>query len=416
MRGISAVPSYVVLQANTLCNLACTYCYFPERALHQPMPQAVAGAAAETVNRWAVSDPDFAVVWHGGEPLAAGRPALTALMEPFTGVSHQVQTNATLINDEWCQFFSERRVRVSVSVDGPEELNDHRVIRGFGRPAYRRIIKGIEALRRNGLDFAALCVVSNPRPGLATQLYDYFLGLGCDALGISIEEQEGVNERVNDAGDDAVRAFWAELVAAWRGNPKIRVREIDHAIGYLVAVSEGRVGGVLPSAIDPMPMITPDGRVYLLSPELAGFSDRRNGDFSSGNVLQTPLDEIVAEAIVTPSWITEFVSGVEACRATCEYFGFCGGANAGNRYFEHGRFDQTRTNHCRNSKIRLLEGMLDHVDPRGRLAGAIDPVEERIHQAADEIALLVAEITSTAAITDRCDGTGTFYNWNNRPR
>ena len=46
--------------------------------------------------------------------------------------------------------------------------------------------------------------------------------------------------------------------------------------------------------------------------------------------------------------------------ASCPYFGFCGGAHAANRYFEHGRFDVTETDHCRNSKIRLLEGVLDH--------------------------------------------------------
>jgi uncharacterized protein len=99
--------------------------------------------------------------------------------------------------------------------------------------------------------------------------------------------------------------------------------------------------------------------VVLLSPELAGFEDPRYGDFSSGNVLTTPLGEILAGATGTP-WIREFLTGVEACRATCPYFGFCGGAHAANRYFEHGRFDGTTTDHCRNSKIRLLEGVLDH--------------------------------------------------------
>ncbi|MBT8225430.1 MAG: radical SAM protein [Dactylosporangium sp.] len=413
MRGISPVPGYVVMQANTLCNLACTYCYLPDRAFHRPTPVAVARAVAESTDRWAADDPGFAIVWHGGEPLAAGRPALAALMEPFGDVEHQVQTNATLINDDWCRFFSARRMRVSVSVDGPEECNDHRVIRGFGRPAYPRIIKGIEALRRNGVPFAALCVVSNPRPGLASRLYDYFLELGCDALGVSIEEQEGVNERANDAGDDAVRTFWAELAAAWRRDPSLRIREIDHVLGYAGALLAGAEDRVLPRRIDPTPMISPDGRAFLLSPELAGFTDPGYGDFSAGNVLRRPLNDIVSEAIVSASWVTEFVSGVEACRRTCPYFGFCGGANAGNRYFEHGRFDQTHTNHCRNSRIRLLEGVLDEVAIR---SAATDSAATRIHRAADEFALLIAKAPSAAVTEDRCESTGTYYNWNNRSR
>src|SRR5213080_990028 len=145
MRGISSVPTYVVMQPTTLCNLDCAYCYLPFRGLDQRMPVEVARAVAEAVEPWS-RDGRFSVVWHGGEPLAAGRDHLAALLEPFgAGVEHHVQTNATLIDDAWCEFFDRHRVRVSVSVDGPAERNGDRVTRG-GRPAYDRIRRGIEAL------------------------------------------------------------------------------------------------------------------------------------------------------------------------------------------------------------------------------------------------------------------------------
>ena len=105
-----------------------------------------------------------------------------------------MQTNATLIDDAWCEFFARHRMRVSVSVDGPPERNGERVTRA-GRPAYDRIVRGVAALRRHGLPFSALAVVSEPTPGLATELYDYFLDLGCEVLGVNIEETEGVNTR-----------------------------------------------------------------------------------------------------------------------------------------------------------------------------------------------------------------------------
>jgi uncharacterized protein len=360
MRGVAAVPSYVIMQPTTLCNLDCAYCYLPHRAADRRMPAEVADAVAETVNEWAAVAPRFSVVWHGGEPLAAGRERLGRLMAPFQGVEHHVQTNATLIDDAWCEFFVGHGVRVGVSVDGPEELTAQRVSRA-GRPAYRQIIQGIDTLRRNGIGFAALCVVSAPRPGLATELYEYFLDLGCTGLGINVEEQEGVNTRSNDFADDAVRGFWAELVAAWRTDPRIELREIEWALWYAGAELAGTADGVLPAHLDPIPAISEDGRVVLLSPELAGFTDPHYGDFSSGSVLDRPLRDIVAAVSATPEgWIAEYLDGVEACRSTCSYFGFCGGAHAANRYFEHGRFDGTETNHCRNSKIRLLEGVLDH--------------------------------------------------------
>ncbi|MFF5447143.1 hypothetical protein [Streptomyces sp. NPDC012888] len=100
----------------------------------------------------------------------------------------------------------------------------------------------------------------------------------------------------------------------------------------------------------------------MLSPELAGFTDPRFGDFTTGNVLSDGLDVLVAEAEQRTPWIPEFWQGIDACRTTCPAFAFCGGAHAANRYFEHaGRLDGTRTRYCTTSKIALLEGVTRHV-------------------------------------------------------
>jgi len=364
MRGIAPVPSYVIMQPTTLCNLDCAYCYLPFRAVDRRMPVRVAAAVADSVNAWAGLVPHFSVVWHGGEPLAAGRDHLAALMAPFAGVEHHVQTNATLVDDAWCGFLKDHGVRVGLSIDGPPDLTAQRVNRA-GQPAYERIMAGVTALRRHGVPFAALCVVTAPRPGLATRLYDFFLELGCYALGINVEEREGVNTRDTGYATDAVRAFWSELTAAWRTDPRIELREIEWALRYAGAALAGTADDLLPRQHDPIPVIAHDGRVVLLSPELAGFADARYGDFASGTIPETALHEIVSRAAAGPGgWIAEYLSGVEACRASCPYFGFCGGAHAANRYFEHGRFDGTQTEHCRNSKISLLEGVLDHAGGR----------------------------------------------------
>ncbi|MFG2061673.1 cyclophane-forming radical SAM peptide maturase AmcB [Micromonospora sp. NPDC048871] len=359
MRGLTAVPSYVVMQPTTLCNLDCAYCYLPLRAVDRRMSVEVAQAVAASVNPWA-AEARFSVVWHGGEPLAAGREQLAALMAPFgPEVEHHVQTNATLIDDAWCEFFVTHRMRVSVSVDGPRERNTERVTRS-GRPAYDRIVRGVAALRRHGLPFSALAVVNDPAPGRAAELYDYCLDLGCEVLGVNIEETEGVNTRDNAHDPALVTGFWAELVAAWRRQPQIHLREVEWSLRYAAAVLNDTADDLLPRRLDPIPTIAYDGSVVVLSPELAGFTDPRYGDFSSGNVLRTPLHTILEEATERTAWVGEFLTGVEACRSSCPYFGFCGGGHAANRYFELGRFDGTETEHCRNSKIRLLEGVLEH--------------------------------------------------------
>jgi uncharacterized protein len=365
MRGVADIPSYVLMQPTTLCNLDCAYCYLPHRSVDRRMPVAVAGAVAATVNEWASRVDRFSVVWHGGEPLAAGRDHLAALMAPFQGVEHHVQTNATLIDDAWCEFFVRHGMEIGLSVDGPATRTALRVDRS-GRPAYERIMRGVEALRRHGIRFAVICVVSDPGPGLAAELYRYFTELGCYWLGVNIEEREGVNTRDNTRAEEAVRGFWAELTAAWRADPCIELREIEWSLHYLAAALRGEEDTVLPRRRDPVPTIAHDGRVVLFSPELAGF-DRAPGygDFALGDVLTSGLHEIVGAAARPTGWVAEYFAGVERCRASCPYFGFCGGAHASNRFFELGRFDATETEHCRNTKIRLLEGVLDHAQSSG---------------------------------------------------
>src|SRR5262249_45555017 len=159
------------------------------------------------------------------EPLAAGRAHLGELMAPFRGVEHHVQTNATLIDDAWCEFFRDRDIHIGLSIDGPRTLTAQRVLRG-GQAAFERIMAGIGALKRTGLDCASLCVVSAPGPGIAAGLYQFFADLGVRVLGVNLEEQEGVNLRSNAHDDVAVRAFWAELTAAWRADPRVEVREV----------------------------------------------------------------------------------------------------------------------------------------------------------------------------------------------
>jgi uncharacterized protein len=348
------------MQPTTLCNLNCAYCYLPHRKVDQRMPVAVAESVAASVNRWAADDERFSVVWHGGEPLSAGREHLAALMAPFRGVEQHVQTNATLIDDRWCEFFLEHDVRIGLSVDGPRAETSLRVD-WAGRPAYDRIMRGVAALRGNGIRFAVICVVSDPRPGLAKELYEFFVELGCFWLGVNIEEREGVNTRVNERSAEAVQGFWAELAAAWLADPRIELREIEWALRYAGGILAGDADDLLPRQRDPIPTVASDGRVVMFSPELAGFTDPHYGDFASGNVLHRPLDEIVSETVAAPGgWIAEFLTGVESCRDSCPYFGFCGGGQASNRLFELGRFDTTVTAHCRDTKIRLLEGVLDH--------------------------------------------------------
>ncbi|MBT2480793.1 cyclophane-forming radical SAM peptide maturase AmcB [Streptomyces sp. ISL-94] len=361
---LAAVPRSVIMQPTTQClPMDCTYCYLPFRKMKHLMPAAVAEAVAAAVNPWAANDPAFEVVWHGGEPLATSREHLASLMAPFKGVQHSVQTNAALVDDAWCEFLLEHDVHVGVSIDGPEDMNTHRITLA-GHPGFRVTMRAIERLRRHGIPYSAIAVVSDPDPADAARFYEFFAELGVTTLGVNVEEEEGVNTGSKDA--DPVRAaeFWAALADAWRINPVMRLREVQRVLNFAGAVLQGHETAPLPASSpwDPLPTVAYDGGVVMLSPELAGFTDDRFGDFTTGNVLKDGLDVLVAEAEKRTPWITEFWDGVDTCRATCPTFAFCGGAHPANRYFEHGgRMDGTRTSYCTTSKIALLEGVTRHV-------------------------------------------------------
>ncbi|WP_431772093.1 cyclophane-forming radical SAM peptide maturase AmcB [Streptomyces cucumeris] len=360
---LAAVPGAVIMQPTTLCQpLDCRYCYLPFRKDKHLMPVEVAQAVAVSVNEWAGSDPRFEVVWHGGEPLAAGRDHLARLMEPFAGVKHTLQTNAALIDDAWCGFLLEHDVGVGVSIDGTESMNANRVTRA-GHPAFRVIMRGIRRLRSHEIPFSAIAVITDPDPRLAAAIYAFFAELGCHSLGLNVEEQEGVNTTVHAKDRSRTADFWAALTAAWEADPLIQVREISRVLEFAGSVLEARPAhGPAARPWDPLPTVAYDGGVVLLSPELAGFTDQRFGDFTTGNVLRTSLDVLLAEAEQRTPWLPEFWSGVEACRTTCAYFDFCGGGHPANRYFEHaGRMDGTRTAYCTTAKIALLEGVIQHV-------------------------------------------------------
>ncbi|MEU4116874.1 cyclophane-forming radical SAM peptide maturase AmcB [Kitasatospora sp. NPDC028055] len=366
-RRIARRPKTVVAQTDSFCNLDCTYCYLPHRKRRAPMSVAVAEAVARSVAEFAdtASPEPVEVVWHAGEPLAVGRTRLAELLTPFEPlrqaglVTHSMQTNAVLITPAWCDFLTAYGFRVGVSVDGPSDLNQRRVD-WSGRPTFDRIMKGVECLRNYGVRFSAIAVVSAESIGDPEGLLDFMADLGCHTVGLNMEEREGVNTDRAVPTPEQARAFWRRTIAWSRRNRDLTIREIDRLGGYLRDVRAGHQavwGHVL---IDPIPTIASNGDVVLLSPELAGITDPAYGDFRAGNVLEQSIGSMLDQAHRL-RYVREFLTGLDACEATCDLFDFCRGAQAGNRYFENGRLDTTETNYCRVSRQALVTALSDSV-------------------------------------------------------
>jgi len=120
------------------------------------------------------------VSWQGGEPTLMGldffRRCMTFLDEltrPGQQVDHTMQTNATLIDDDWAAFLAGRDVLVGVSVDGPRRLHDaYRVDKG-GKPTFDRVMRGLERLQAHGVRWNALTTVHRANESHGTEVYRF---------------------------------------------------------------------------------------------------------------------------------------------------------------------------------------------------------------------------------------------------
>lgn len=170
--------------ASSVCNLSCSYCYYldkdrtlgiPERHMSFDILEAYVRQMFEMHGKDAVVE----FSWHGGEPLTAGLPFFREalrLQDQYgqgRAVSNTIQTNATLISDEWCEFFKEHGFDVGVSIDGPERLHDTYRKTSDGRGSFARVMQGIRLLKKHDIPFATLTAVNRANMDHPLETYSF---------------------------------------------------------------------------------------------------------------------------------------------------------------------------------------------------------------------------------------------------
>ena len=347
----------VILQPTSLCNLNCKYCYLADRDKNLKMVPAV---VEKVVDAMEACGHLFKVTWHGGEPMSSGLKHFGSLVYPMQGlmsrnlIQQVIQTNATLINKRWCEFFSQNAFNVGVSVDGPEWANRNRV-NWNGVESYEKILVGIRFLREADIKFSAICVVTNSTITRPEELYEFFCNLGCFSLGINFKEKIGINSTAVDS-NELVVDFWQRLFRAWRQNPQIEIQPFRRTLSRLEDISYSRPTVVERAVdeIDLFPSISYSGDVVLLSPEFLNTKSVEHADFIVGNILREPLLDIL-DRWRSIRYVTDFVEGMKKCQEACQYFSVCGGGQASNKFFEHGAVNVTETSFCRNAYQHLAE-------------------------------------------------------------
>jgi uncharacterized protein len=321
----------------------------------------------------------LSVVWHAGEPLAAPVTFYEHAFRCFAAGSrgrrfrHCIQTNATLIDDNWCSLISDWSVSVGVSLDGPETIhNAHRVDRS-GRGTFARTISGVRQLQKHDIPFHVLTVLTNDSLLAADEMWNCYTDLGVSMVGFNVEEIEGAN-RTSSVGSpempDAFRAFMARIAELEASDwPWIKVREFEDARRLLTAPV-----GTAPHRSDNTPgailSVDVNGNVSTFSPELLGVKDSRYGSFCWANVYTGKWSDIIRAPGFHRAW-NDIAIGVQHCQDSCAYFELCGGGSPSNKLAENGTFASTETLHCRLHVKAIADVMMDVIERELSSAKAI---------------------------------------------
>ena len=189
-----AKPLYVMLKpAGAHCNLACKYCYYLEKNnlyqnshRHLMSDEMLEQFTREYIE--AQTMPQVLFTWHGGEPLMRSidfyKKALALQKKYAHGkqIDNVIQTNGTLLTDEWCEFFAKNHWLVGISIDGPQEYHDHYRVTPAEKPSWEKVMQGIQLLKKHRVEWNAMAVVNAYNAEHPLEFYHFFRDNGCQYL------------------------------------------------------------------------------------------------------------------------------------------------------------------------------------------------------------------------------------------
>ncbi len=191
-----ARPLYVMLKpVGSLCNLSCKYCYYLEKSnLYNGDDSACFTLSDELLEKFieqyinSQTQPQILFTWHGGEPLMRPlsfyKKALQLQKKYAHGraIDNCIQTNGTLLTDEWCKFLKENNWLVGISIDGPQEFHDEYRRNKQGLPSFVKVMQGINLLKKYGVEWNAMAVVNDFNADYPLDFYHFFKSIDCHYL------------------------------------------------------------------------------------------------------------------------------------------------------------------------------------------------------------------------------------------
>ena len=358
-----------VFHPTSFCNLACRYCWSPDKDEKRKMPLAV----VEESLRQVYSNRDLEkndILWLTGEPLVVGLDhfnsavSLVHRLRPnHFETELMVQSNGTLINDDWAKFFKANGFVVGVTIDGPKHIHDRQRVSKGGAGTFDAALRGINHLVEHGVKGGALCVITRATlEASPDDLFFFFYDRGIPwsyLIEARIGENVASDEALSLADLPKLEAFFGRLIELWGKYPSAFIRDIDQLTRRLFGDRKFESNYTNLGCLDIL-NVTAEGDFFWGNPELlsATKSDLRDIRFNLskddvwGSRSSPGFQKVEAE----------IHRGVEKCHNECPYFVGCQGGNPAHKFYEHKRFDVSSHVSCRLNDQIIPHLLLDRIE------------------------------------------------------
>jgi uncharacterized protein len=335
-----------------VCNLRCNYCYYRhgDQSITNHSPGKMSLSLLDQAMRQLLDVNETAVryVWHGGEPLLAGKDfyrEVVSLQEayPKGRFRNSIQTNATLIDAEWADFFAKYCFGVGVSLDGPAKVHNVHRRDSEQRGSFDRTIAGLLKLREAGVKVSAIAVITKASLAYAKEILQFFLDMKFQTFSLNPLFESDLDFSV---APEEYADFLCEIFDRYAtfDDPAIKIEPLDSIISPFIGnrVSRCSHTGLCAKHI----VIKNNGAI---SP-----CDRFNDKgFEFGNILIGGLSSAI-KSEKRQYFIRALKERWQSC-SICKWFAFChGGCTIG--YMDK---PGTEGNYCKANK-RLLQYIEDH--------------------------------------------------------
>jgi len=325
--------------AGPVCNLECRYCYYLKKKdlyekgeslrmsdaiLEEYIVQHIDASRGEVIR----------FSWHGGEPTVLGLDyfrKVVALQRKYRPrdkrIANGIQTNATLLDEEWCRFFAGEGFTVGISLDGPRQMHDRYRVGKGQTPTHEQAMRGYRLLRDHGVPCDVLCVVHTGNVRYPAEVYGFFREIGAAYLGfLPLVEHSPDRRTVSDltvpalAFGDFLRTVFDEWLE--RDIGRINVQIFEEAL----ATAFGREHGlcIFRETCGDIPVVEHNGDFFSCD----HFVDEEH---CLGNISETPLADLLDSPAQREFGQAKAKGLPRFCKA-CEVLSMCNGGCPKDRF------------------------------------------------------------------------------------